>query len=154
MRWILPFLTALAFLPGCKNSTTTGEEPAPHIDKELLQGTWVADYYEYEGKPVGNAILRRTHIFVEGDTLELIETAEEGELVTFTLNEDAEPKEINMRIAKGTDGGRIALGIYRLDGEFLRICWAAPGRPRPTAFTTINGMGVACLKLHKLRESD
>ena len=154
MRWTLLILTMLAFLPGCRNSVTTGEEAAEEKDKDYLQGVWVAEAYEYKEKPVSDAILRRTRIVIEGDTLELIETAEVGELVTFSLDESTEPKQINMRIAKGAESGRISMGIYRLNGDFLRICWAAPGQPRPTAFTTLNGMGVACLSLHRLRETD
>jgi uncharacterized protein (TIGR03067 family) len=154
MRWTQLILMMIALLPGCKNSATTGEERADEHDVEYLQGVWVADSYEYKEKPVGDAVLKRTRIIFEGDTLELIEAAEVGELVTFSLDESTEPKQINLRIAKGPDSGRISMGIYRLNGDFLRICWAAPGQPRPTAFTTLNGMGVACLSLHRLGETD
>ena len=154
MRWTSILLTAIAFVAGCKSSGTTGQDAKEGSDVDLLQHWWVADYYEYKGKPVGDAILRRTRIYFEGDTLNLIETTEEGELVTFKLNEDETPKHIDMKIAKGPDSGKLALGIYRLDGDSLRICWAAPGQPRPTAFTTMNEMGVACLSLHRLRDAD
>lgn len=154
MRWInlLPLLLATGV--GCQSSATTGQDANGEADKELLQGVWVAESYEYNGKPVGEAVLRRTRVVFEGDTLELIETAEVGELVTFVLREDADPKQIDLRIARGPDAGKLALGIYRLDRDILRLCWAAPGKPRPTAFTTLNGMAVAGLVLRRLGESE
>ncbi len=150
-------LIPLAFvcLAGCKSSGTTGQQSNEESDLDYLQGWWVADSFEYEGKPVGDAILRRTRMKVEGDTMELVETSKVGELVTFKLDESQDPKHIDMRIAKkGPDYGKLVLGIYRLNGDHLRICWAAPGKPRPTAFTTINDMAVASLSLRRFGEPD
>ena len=143
---------ALVCLAGCKSSATTAQQSKEETDLDLMQGIWVADAYERDGKPVGAAILQRTRVDIEGDALELIETAEFGSIATFKLDEDANPKHIDLRTADRPD--RLLLGIYRLDGDYLRICWADFGKPRPTAFTTINGMGVVSLSLHRLQELD
>jgi len=140
---------------GCKSSATTGEEAAPdETDMDLLQGVWIAESYERGGKPVSPHLLKKTQIVVEGDTLELIESRKDGELGTFKIDGNQTPKHIDMRIALGPDAGKTVRGIYRLDGDFLRICWAAPGQPRPEAFTTQNGKAVAWLDLLRLRNSD
>ena len=154
MRWIVLMLMMVACASGCRNSATTEEASRDETDLDLLQGVWVAEAYERDGQPVGAAVLRITQIIIEGDALELIESRQEGEMVTIKLDTSANPKKIDLRIAKGSDAGKIAPGIYRLDGDVLRICWAAPGQERPMAFTTINGKAVASLTLSRLRESD
>jgi uncharacterized protein (TIGR03067 family) len=41
----------------------------------------------------------------------------------------------------GKQTGKSQAGIYELAGDVLRICTAAPGKPRPTDFTSIKGDG-------------
>jgi uncharacterized protein (TIGR03067 family) len=156
MRRSLLFLVALVWVSGCKSSGTTGDESREPTDMGLLRGSWAAEYYESDGKPVTPGVLRSTRIDIEGDALEMFESKnqEHGILVTFKLDPEQTPKHIDMRIASGAESGMIALGIYRLDGEVLRICCAAPGQPRPSAFTTVNGSARANLVLTKIRDVD
>jgi len=52
------------------------------------------------------------------------------------------PKAIDRKDTAGMFKGKTALGIYKLEkGEFT-ICFAAPGKERPTEFTTKSGTGV------------
>jgi uncharacterized protein (TIGR03067 family) len=46
------------------------------------------------------------------------------------------PKTIDLKTKNGTQ-----LGIYELDGALLKICFATPGKPRPTSFETRVGDG-------------
>jgi hypothetical protein len=41
-------------------------------------------------------------------------------------------------------------GIYLLQGDVLRYCIAAPGRPRPTEFTTTKGDGYTLVVLKRI----
>ena len=47
----------------------------------------------------------------------------------FALDESAEPKRIDLG-----DGAAMVKGIYRLEGDDLVLCIAAPGADRPTSF--------------------
>ncbi len=50
------------------------------------------------------------------------------------------PKTIDIEIADGYYKGVVYLGIYELDGDTLRICFAMPDRPvRPTEFSASKG---------------
>jgi uncharacterized protein (TIGR03067 family) len=57
-----------------------------------------------------------------------------------TLDPTKTPKAIDFEITSGTYKGVVYLGIYELDGDTLRICFAMPDRPvRPTEFTAGKG---------------
>ena len=49
------------------------------------------------------------------------------------------PKEVNETITAGPNKGKEFLAIYEIDDEQHRICFAAPGKERPTAFSSSNG---------------
>ena len=52
----------------------------------------------------------------------------------YELNPKANPPQIDIITIDGT-----ALGIYRLKGDRLEICWACPGAERPTKFAPGTG---------------
>jgi uncharacterized protein (TIGR03067 family) len=54
----------------------------------------------------------------------------------YTTNPGLSPKTIDLS-AKG----QTQLGIYEVDGETMKICFAAPGKPRPTGYDTRPGDG-------------
>jgi uncharacterized protein (TIGR03067 family) len=50
------------------------------------------------------------------------------------------PKTIDLEVTAGAYKGIIYLGIYELDGDTLRICFALPDKPeRPTDFSAAKG---------------
>lgn len=54
----------------------------------------------------------------------------------YTSDPSQSPKTIDLH-AKG----KTQLGIYEVDGDLLKICFAAPGNPRPADFSTQAGDG-------------
>lgn len=52
----------------------------------------------------------------------------------YELDSKANPAQIDIITIDGT-----ALGIYRLKGDRLEICWACPGAERPTRFAPGTG---------------
>jgi uncharacterized protein (TIGR03067 family) len=59
----------------------------------------------------------------------------------YTLDATQQPKAIDYNITGGTSKGKTQYGIYEMDGELLRICYAGPGQSRPTDFTSATGAG-------------
>jgi uncharacterized protein (TIGR03067 family) len=50
------------------------------------------------------------------------------------------PKTIDLEIMAGEYKGIVYLGIYELDGDTLRLCFALPDRPvRPSEFSASKG---------------
>lgn len=59
-----------------------------------------------------------------------------GKSVTGTMKIDAAKKTIDTMPGEGTYKGKTLLGIYEIDGDTLKICFAEPGKDRPTKIAT------------------
>jgi uncharacterized protein (TIGR03067 family) len=57
----------------------------------------------------------------------------------FSIDPAKKPKSIDYMMTDGPTKGRTHLGIYELDGDTVRFCFAAPGTDRPTDFTAEAG---------------
>jgi uncharacterized protein (TIGR03067 family) len=57
----------------------------------------------------------------------------------FSIDPTKKPKAIDYTMTEGPTKGRTHLGIYELDGDTVRFCFAAPGADRPTDFTAEEG---------------
>ena len=57
----------------------------------------------------------------------------------FTIDPSKKPKTIDYAMTEGPTKGQTHLGIYELDGDTVKFCFAAPGKERPTDFTAKAG---------------
>jgi uncharacterized protein (TIGR03067 family) len=57
----------------------------------------------------------------------------------FTIDPTKKPKAIDYMMTEGPTKGKTHLGIYELDRDTLKFCFAAPGKDRPTEFTAKEG---------------
>jgi uncharacterized protein (TIGR03067 family) len=59
----------------------------------------------------------------------------------FISDASKAPKTIDYVNTAGSNKGKSQQGIYEFDGDRLKICAAAPGKPRPTQFQSDRGDG-------------
>jgi len=57
------------------------------------------------------------------------------------IDQTKKPKAIDYEMTEGPTKGKSHLGIYELDGDTVKFCFAAPGKDRPTEFTAKEGSG-------------
>jgi uncharacterized protein (TIGR03067 family) len=57
----------------------------------------------------------------------------------FSIDPTQKPKAMDYNMTEGPTKGKTHLGIYELEGDTVRFCFAAPGRDRPTDFTAKRG---------------
>src|SRR5437764_606682 len=57
----------------------------------------------------------------------------------YTIDPTKKPKAIDYQFTEGPTKGKTQLGIYELDGDTVKFCFAAPGKERPTDFTADAG---------------
>ena len=60
---------------------------------------------------------------------------------TATIDPSQEPMSIDLTYTEGDPKGTKSLGIYQIEGDLLTICRAAPGKDRPTEFSSKPGSG-------------
>jgi uncharacterized protein (TIGR03067 family) len=57
----------------------------------------------------------------------------------FSIDPTRNPKAIDYMMTEGPTKGKTHLGIYEIDGDLVKFCFAAPGNDRPTEFTAKEG---------------
>ena len=116
-------------------------------DLKKLDGTWVLASGENDGKKISADTLKTGQLTIDGDkhTVKVGDTTYKG---THKLDPTAKPKTIDITPTNGDNKGKTSLGIYDLDGDTLKICWAPAGKDRPTEFKSADGSGVF-LAVHK-----
>jgi uncharacterized protein (TIGR03067 family) len=71
-----------------------------------------------------------------------------GRTIAFTLDPKADPKQIDLN----RDGGETkALGIYAIDKDELKLCYAEPGADRPKKFESAAGSKMFLLVMKRMK---
>jgi uncharacterized protein (TIGR03067 family) len=116
----------------------TGEDAAKK-DLEKFQGNWSLISAERDGKKTPEEDTRKIKLAIQGDMFVL---RKDGVIIsegTMTLDASKKPRTIDETITAGPNKGKVFLAIYEIDDEKHKVCFAAAGKDRPTAFSSRNG---------------
>lgn len=124
-------------------------------DAKRFPGTWKVISAEFQGRKQRGGVGHRL-VF---DKKELSFQNEKGKTIgpkgRYRLNTSKAPKEIDIvqTAGKAPDGkAKVSLGIYEFKEKRLRLCYAAPGKPRPTDFKTKPGDGRLLVVLERVEQ--
>jgi uncharacterized protein (TIGR03067 family) len=110
--------------------------------KKELQGTWKLVSLEVDGKKATKGDIKNEQkMVVEGDKFTSTVDDKHSFKGTFKLDPGKKPKTVDVAVTDGDFKGKALLGIYEIDGDTLRACYAAPGKDRPSEFTSKEGSG-------------
>jgi uncharacterized protein (TIGR03067 family) len=112
--------------------------PEGKKDLERMQGDWAADSYVVDGMKLPDDDAQALFRTVQGDAYTVSRFNKVAGKGTFKLDATQKPKAIDA-LPAGRD--KPLLGIYEFDGDRMKLCFAAPGQGRPTAFTSEAGSG-------------
>jgi uncharacterized protein (TIGR03067 family) len=96
---------------------------------------------ETEGEAVAPEHFKGWHAVYDGDALTLWSETEPRRHGIETLDPARSPKAINTWDQDGPYEDQTVPGIYEIEGNTLKLCFARPGERRPTEFTTKRGTG-------------
>jgi uncharacterized protein (TIGR03067 family) len=108
-------------------------------DLDAMQGTWNLVSAMQDGKALPEDKVKQTTIAIRGDTFRFPGLAEDAtsRAGTFKLDATKKPKEMDSISAEK----EVMLGIYVLEENGYKVCFAPAGKPRPTEFTSTPGSG-------------
>jgi uncharacterized protein (TIGR03067 family) len=118
--------------------------------KDALQGVWVAQSVEADGKAAPAEAVKQMRFTFKGDKLLIRGNHEDGseEECTYKVDAGRSPKRLDFTPVKEQ---KAVLGIYELKGDELRVCSRHASSPagRPTEFATKPGSMLVLVVLKK-----
>jgi len=137
----LPKILRHAFWVGLAVATVAAAPANRPAEEDLagLQGHWSMVSVERDGQsyPGGPGSTR----VAQGDETTVTVGGQLFMKARFTLDPAKKPKAIDYAVTAGPYSGQHQLGIYELQGDTVRFCFAVPGKDRPTEFSTQAGDG-------------
>jgi uncharacterized protein (TIGR03067 family) len=130
MKRLVYSLLALGVLTGAD---------APPTDQQAIDGSWRVVACELENRLLPEAVFKDLRYVLKKDGTWRLEggpgfpKAAGG---TFTLDPKAAPRAIDFTPADGPFKGQTFRGIYQLEGDELKACFAFPGKDRPKTYLT------------------
>jgi uncharacterized protein (TIGR03067 family) len=118
---------------------------APAQDAGNIQGAWTVVSAERDAKSTAEVAGHR--LTFSGDMFTIQHEGHALYRGTYSVDPSRKPAPIDFLHTEGTLKGKTWKGIYRLDGDALRICDNAPNmaKPRPTQFAAKSGSGYICI---------
>lgn len=132
---------------------------APNKEKEAKEeakkfdGDWQITSWRQYGNDLSPEQAETGQFSIRGDkyTFEITGNAEEG---TIKIDPTAKTPTFDLDITEGSDKGKKQPGIYKMEGDTVTLCLAAPGgTDRPTEFTsTEENRQILCVMKRKKKE--
>jgi uncharacterized protein (TIGR03067 family) len=131
-------LTAAAVAFAALLCTSAWPKPdAPPADRAAIEGTWkfvsVMDQGREQPWPAGNRLV------LTSDFMKIVYPKDDPMGWKYTIDPSKDPKEMDWFVEEEPGHPIHQLAIYALDGDTLKICSTAAGKPRPTKFESKAG---------------
>jgi len=139
MKWLTVLCVALA-LNSAPARVFAGDNS---LDEELV-GEWDLISFEKDGKKVPEKDFKGIRVRFTSSPRTVTVTKGEKTLAEGTVEVDPakQPQTINVTItSEGAKKGKTSVGIYRVDGDSLTLCFDDTGKMRPKEFASKPGSG-------------
>ena len=130
---LLKFFGVLVLLAHILVAADSSAQTGVRKDVDQIQGTWKIVALEYNGKQAPPEIVATLKLVFKNDTLAFLPGEPGFTNYKFKLDPTTKPAGFAMTHADGVKVGNTQHGIYSLEGDRLRICFAS-GNKIPTVF--------------------
>lgn len=121
-----------------------------------LTGEWVVESQVYNGRPRPVGKDPQRHVFAPDGTWTV--TRGERKLSgnrAYRIDASTDPPTITLKYDAAEQDGPESVGIYKVTGNTLTLCYARPGSiRRPTAFESAPGSGINLIILKRAKPKD
>lgn len=131
----------LALAAGLSVGADAPKGDAAKADLDKLQGTWSLVSAERDGKKAAEDEVKKTRITFKGDQFLFPDESGVATSKKGTIKIDPARKPKAMDATDDGPDGKTSLGIYAIDGDDYKVCFAPPGKERPTEFSSKPGSG-------------
>ena len=124
----------------------------PKKDVDIV-GEWVLESQTTNGRELKSAPGRRYNFMADGKWTQTTAKAKATSKINraYTIDAMAKPAAIDMKTSASLAQPNM-IGILRIDGDTLTICYAASGEERPKSFESGEGSGVTVLILKRAKK--
>ena len=123
------------------SSTAAADNEAVKKDMARLQDEWSMMSGTADGQPMPEEMLKQMKRSCKGDETTVTTGGQIFLKAKITIDPSKKPKTIDYQMTEGFTKGKKQLGIYEIDGDTLKSCFAKPDAERPTDFTSKPGEG-------------
>jgi uncharacterized protein (TIGR03067 family) len=111
-------------------------------DRKKYEGTWRVTSLEINGNKSSEEDAKKITVVNKADGTWILQV-DGGKITegTSEIDPTKNPKTIDFMETEGDNKGKIVLGIYELGDDTRKLCYAGPGRERPSDFSAPAGSG-------------
>src|SRR5690348_10693609 len=109
-------------------------------DLEKMQGDWALESMVNNGGPVPEDDAHSLFRTVKSDSYTVFLFDKPISKGTFKIDATKNPKTIDFFPGNTADKTKAMAGIYEIEGDKLKICYAQPGKDRPQEFESKKDM--------------
>ncbi len=122
-------------------------------DRKKIEGTWRIVELVVDGNKAEQEDARKLTVVNGPDgTWSLRSEDKEISKGTSTFDSTQKPKTIDFTATDGGGKGNQYLGIYELGEEARKLCFAPPGKDRPTEFASAPGSEHVLVKFERVKD--
>lgn len=144
-------LMVLILAAGAFAGADTPKEDSVKQELKRLEGTWAVVALEVQGQKLPEDQLKKEqplYVF-KGEECTVKSGNKTISRAVIKIDPRKMPKTIDATGTDGTDKDQTIMGIYEMEGDNLKICYAVSGKPRPTDFLARDFNMIMSLKRQK-----
>ncbi len=132
------------------DASDSDKDEAVRQDRKLYEGTWRVTALQADGKPApGDDAKKITVVNLADGTWSVLVDGKEIAKGISQIDPTKSPKTIDFTPTEGFEKAKVYLGIYSIETNTRKLCFAPPRKDRPTVFSSTPGSGLVLVEFQR-----